>query len=63
MATVLGVCTTEEQRSGVRFFVGKKKKLNPKDIQKEMFPVYCGKCLSHEAVHNWVQKFSQWLRG
>jgi hypothetical protein len=24
-----------------------------------MFPVYGGKCLSHKAVHNWVEKFSQ----
>jgi transposase len=24
-----------------------------------MFPVYGGKCLSHKAVHNWVNKFSQ----
>jgi hypothetical protein len=30
-----------------------------KDIHKEMFPVYCGKCLSRKAVHNWVKKFSQ----
>jgi hypothetical protein len=24
-----------------------------------MFPVYGEKCLSHKAVHNWVEKFSQ----
>jgi hypothetical protein len=30
-----------------------------KDIHKEMFPVYGGKCLSREAVHNLVEKFSQ----
>jgi hypothetical protein len=24
-----------------------------------MFLVYGGKCLSHKAVHNWVEKFSQ----
>jgi transposase len=24
-----------------------------------MFPVYREKCLSHKAVHNWVEKFSQ----
>jgi hypothetical protein len=24
-----------------------------------MFPVNCGKCLSHKAVYNWVDKFSQ----
>jgi hypothetical protein len=30
-----------------------------KDIHKEMFPVYGGKCLSPKAVHNWIEKFSQ----
>jgi hypothetical protein len=35
------------------------KGLNTKDIHKEVFPVYCGKCLSHKAVHSWVQKFSE----
>jgi hypothetical protein len=35
------------------------KGLNAKDIHKEMFPVYGGKCLSRKAVHNWVDKFSQ----
>jgi hypothetical protein len=30
-----------------------------KDIHKEAFPVYGGKCLSREAVHKWVEKFSQ----
>jgi hypothetical protein len=30
-----------------------------KDIHKETFPVYAGKCLPHKAVHNWVEKFSQ----
>jgi hypothetical protein len=24
-----------------------------------MFPVYGGKCLSRQAVHNWIEKFSQ----
>jgi hypothetical protein len=33
--------------------------LNAKDIHKEMFPVYCGKCLSRKAIHSWVEKFSQ----
>jgi hypothetical protein len=28
------------------------KGLNAKDINKEMFPAYGGKCLSHEMVHN-----------
>jgi hypothetical protein len=37
------------------------KELNAKDIHKEMFPVYGGKCLSgtRKAVHIWVEKFSQ----
>jgi hypothetical protein len=35
------------------------KELNTKDIHKEMFPVYGGKCLSRKAVHNRVEKFSQ----
>jgi hypothetical protein len=30
------------------------KGLEAKDIHKEMFPVYGGKCLSRKAVHNWV---------
>jgi hypothetical protein len=42
----------------VRFFL-RAKGLNAKDINKEMFPVYGGKCLSGKAVHNWVDKFSQ----
>jgi hypothetical protein len=35
------------------------KGLNAKDIHKEIFPVYGGKCLSCKAVHNWVEIFSQ----
>jgi hypothetical protein len=35
------------------------KGLNAKAIHKEKFPVYSGMCLSHKAVHNWVEKFSQ----
>jgi hypothetical protein len=35
------------------------KGLNVKDIHKEMFLVYGGKCLSCKAVHNWVEKFSE----
>jgi hypothetical protein len=51
---VLEVYSTEEQRSIVRFLC--EKGLNAKDIHKEMFPVYCGKCLSRKAVHNCVEK-------
>jgi hypothetical protein len=35
------------------------KGLNAKDIHKEMFLVYGGKCLSREAIHNWFEKFTQ----
>jgi hypothetical protein len=52
MATVLEECTTEEQRSVVRFLSMQK------DIHKEMFPVYSGKCLSRKAVHNWATDVS-----
>jgi hypothetical protein len=34
------------------------KGLNAKDIHKEMFPVYGGKCFSLKAFHNRVEKFS-----
>jgi hypothetical protein len=50
--------TTEEQRSVVRLFLCVKGP-NSKDIHKEMFPAYGGKCLSRKAGHNWVEKFSQ----
>jgi hypothetical protein len=55
MATVLEECIIEVQRSVVRFFVGKR--LNVKDIHKEMFPVYIGKCLLRKAVPPWWQTF------
>jgi hypothetical protein len=45
---------TEELRSAVRFLWAKG--LNAKDINKEIFPVYGGKCLSRKAVHSWVEK-------
>jgi hypothetical protein len=46
------------------------KGLNVKDIHKEIFPVYNGKCVSSKAVHNWVANVSlmtkrlkpKWLR-
>jgi hypothetical protein len=57
MATMLEECNTEEQHSVVNFLW--LKGLSAKDIYKEMFPVYCGKCLSHKAVHSCVEKFSQ----
>jgi ribulose 1,5-bisphosphate synthetase/thiazole synthase len=55
MATVFEVNTTEEQRSVVSFFVGKRNKV--KDIHKDMFPVFGWMCLSGKAVQNWVEKF------
>jgi hypothetical protein len=45
---------TEEQRSIVPFLWAEGS--NAKDIHKDMFPVYGGKCLSRKAVHNWVEK-------
>jgi hypothetical protein len=57
MATVLEECTIEEQRSVVCGFFLWGKGLNTKDIHKEMFPVYGGKCLSRKAIHNWWQTF------
>jgi hypothetical protein len=35
------------------------KGLNAKNVHKEMFPVYGGKCMPCKAVHNWAKKFSQ----
>jgi hypothetical protein len=52
MVTVLEECTTEEQRSVVRFLWVKG--LNIKYNHKEIVSVYSGKCLLHKAVHNWV---------
>jgi hypothetical protein len=57
MTTVFEGCTTEEQRSVLRFFLWAKGR-TAKDIHKKMFPVYGGKCFLHKAVHNWV-----WKRG
>jgi len=37
------------------FFVAKK--MEAKDIHKEILPMYGEHCLSRQAVHNWVQKF------
>jgi hypothetical protein len=35
------------------------KGLNAKDIHKDIFPVYCVKCLSRKAINIWFEKFSQ----
>jgi hypothetical protein len=58
MAALLSTCTTIEQRGVVRFFE-RKKKMEAKDIHKEMLSMYGEHCLSRQAVHNWVQKFSE----
>jgi hypothetical protein len=52
MATDHEGCTTKEQHCGMHFLWAKGP--NAKDIHKEIFPVYGGKCLSCKAVHNWV---------
>jgi hypothetical protein len=57
MTTVLEECPAEEQLSVVPFSVDKK--LNAKDIYKEMFPAYGGKCLWSKAVHSWEKKRSK----
>jgi hypothetical protein len=49
-----------QQRSVVRSLWAKL--LNVKDIHKEMFPVYGGKCLSRKAVHNLVAKVSLMMK-
>jgi hypothetical protein len=46
-----------QEYSVVRFFLWPKG-INEKDIHKEMFPVYGGKCLSRKAVHDWVANVS-----
>ena len=33
--------------------------MEAKDIHKEMLPMYGEHCPSRQAVHNWVQKFSE----
>ena len=54
----LNTCTTIEQRGVVRFLWAKNMDA-AKDIHKEMLPMYGEHCLSRQAVHNWVQKFSE----
>jgi len=57
MAAPLSTCTTVEQRGVARFLCAKK--IEAEDIHKEMLPMYGEHCLSRQAVHNWVQKFSE----
>jgi hypothetical protein len=58
MATVLEECATVGKHSDMPFFC-REKDSYAKDIKKEMFAIYGGKCLSLKAVHIWVEKFSQ----
>jgi hypothetical protein len=60
MATVLEEYITKEQRSVVRLLW--EKGLNAKNIDKEIFPIYGGKCLSRKAVHSWVANVSLMTR-
>jgi hypothetical protein len=62
MAAPLNICTTIEQRGVVRFLWAKNMDA-AKDIHKEMLPMYGEHCLSRQAVHNWVQKFSEGRTG
>jgi len=57
MVAPLNTCTTIEQRGVVWFLWAKG--MAAKDIHKEMLPMYGEHCLSRQAVHNWVQKFSE----
>jgi hypothetical protein len=51
----LNTCTAIEQRGVARFLWAKG--TAAKDIHKETLLMYGEHCLSHQAVHNWVQKF------
>ena len=57
MAAPLNTCTTIEQRRFVRFLLAKD--MAAKDIHKEVLPMNSEHCLSRQAVHNWVQNFSE----
>jgi hypothetical protein len=57
MAAHLSTCTTIEQRGVVRFLWAKNMKAM--DIHKEILPMYGEHCLSRQAVHIWVQKYSE----
>jgi hypothetical protein len=57
MTTVLEECIAEEQSCFVLFFFLWTEGPNAKEIYKEMFPVYGGKCLSNKAVPPWWRTF------
>jgi hypothetical protein len=56
MAILFEEYASEQLSSVVRILWAKG--LTAKDIHKETFPVYGGKCLSCKAVHNWVANVS-----
>jgi hypothetical protein len=58
LATLLEEYDTDEQRSVVRFLWAKR--LNTKDINNKMIPVYGEKCLWRKVVHNWIKKRETW---
>jgi len=57
MAAPPNTCTTIEQSGVVRFLWAKN--MEAKDIHKEMLSMYGEHCLSRQAIHNWVQNFSE----
>jgi hypothetical protein len=56
MATVLEECSTNSNILLCVFV--RQKGLSAKEIHREIFPAYGGKCLLCKAVHNRVEKFS-----
>ena len=57
MAAPVNTFTAIKERGVVRFLWAKD--MATKDIHKEMLPMYGEHCLWRQAVHNWVQKFSE----
>jgi hypothetical protein len=57
MAAPLNTCTATEQR-GVAWFLWANSMV-AKEIHNEMLLIYGEHGLSRQAVHNWVQKFSE----
>jgi hypothetical protein len=55
MATLLEECITKELCPVVSFLWAKG--FDAKNIYKEMFPVYVGKCLSCKVIPPWWQTF------
>jgi hypothetical protein len=60
MATVLEECVTEDQRCMMVFSFWWKR-TQCKAIHIKNIFCYGVKCLSHKAVHNWIEKFSEGL--